>query len=76
MDDLPEFRLIEFLVSSRVPQSAALEEVHVLLLCDLRVLREEATRVVKVRDHGLWERAELFGLREEALIAPTRVPFL
>ena len=77
LDRRPELRLIEVLQLSKVPLSGTLEELHLLLLCDLRVLCKEVTRVVEVRDHWPSERVELlFRLVGEALILFNRVPFL
>ena len=77
LDRRPELRLIEVLRPSKVPQSGTLEELHVLLLCDLRVLCKEVTRVVEVRDHWPSERVELlFRLVGEALVLFDRVPSL
>ena len=69
LDSQPELLLVEFLLLSRVPPPGTFEEVHVLLLCHLRVVCEEVTAVVEVGDHRSSKRVRLLlGLEHEARV--------
>ena len=59
LDSQPELLLVEFLLLPRVSPPSSFKEVHILLLCHLRVACEEVTAVVEVGDHWSGELVRL-----------------
>ena len=59
LDSQPELRLVVLLLLSRVTPSSTLEDVVVLLICRVGVLRLEVKAVVEVSDGWGSERVKL-----------------